>query len=435
MTLQHLIVIGAGPKAVSIAAKLEALNRSGFTVPKLTVLDPNGVAANWAGEILEYTNGRQDLATPPLKDVGFPYRSQAWGISNERVNSEMLSFGWQAYLVTDPRRGSEDFSSWVDRGMHNPSLKQWAKYLSWVANEAQFPIDKRRVIKIGISGRLWDLTVVEESATNQGGSISGAEDHVLGDGLVITGPGPITPISGYDDSRHPPTITDAKNFWQHLNRIASARRQVIGVIGSGGAAASVVSTLLKSTRGNFLIQLITPDGVIYSRGESYDENRHYSDPQAWEEFGADSRTKFLEHTAAGVFSLADKRVMDVAPNLDTIAGSVSRVTFINHDKGAMVYLKGARRKHYDKIVVAWGFDAMDWQNLLDGTAMDRIAAALHGPIEREAIKDRIGNHLEIEGLAPWLHLPMLADKKGPGFVGLMCLGLLSDRILEAYVFP
>jgi mycobactin lysine-N-oxygenase len=135
MTLQHLIVLGAGPKAVSIAAKLEALRRSGFTVPKLTVLDPNGVAANWAGEILEYTDGRQDLATPPLKDVGFPYRSDAWGASNERVNSEMLSFSWQAHLVTDPYRGSEDFASWVDRGMHNPILKQWANYLSWVAGK------------------------------------------------------------------------------------------------------------------------------------------------------------------------------------------------------------------------------------------------------------------------------------------------------------
>ncbi|MEU3862536.1 SidA/IucD/PvdA family monooxygenase [Streptomyces sp. NPDC028722] len=434
MTLQHLIVLGAGPKAVSIAAKLEALRGSGFTVPKLTVLDPNGVAANWAGEILEYTDGRQDLATPPLKDVGFPYRSDAWDASNERVNSEMLSFSWQAYLVTDPYRGSEDFASWVDRGMHNPILKQWANYLSWVAGKVQFPIDRRRVVKIGVTGQLWDLTVVEDDATNQGDAEPGSEDHVVGDGLVITGPGPITPMPGYHNSQHPPTITDARNFWKHLNTIASHRRQVIGVIGSGGAAASVVSALLESTKSNFLIQLITPDGVIYSRGESYDENRHYSDPRAWDEFNTKSRTKFLEHTAAGVFSLAAKRIMDVAQNLDTIAGEVSRVTFINHNKGAMVYLKGARRKHYDKIVVAWGFDAMDWKNLLDGTAVDRITVALRGPIKRDLIKDNIGNHLEVEGLAPWLHLPMLADKKGPGFFGLMCLGLLSDRILEAYVY-
>ena len=46
----------------------------------------------------------------------------------------------------------------------------------------------------------------------------------------------------------------------------------------------------------------------------------------------------------------------------------------------------------------------------------------------------IGVDLAVAGLAPPLHLPVMAGlAQGPGFPNLSCLGLLSDRILRRYV--
>jgi mycobactin lysine-N-oxygenase len=42
--------------------------------------------------------------------------------------------------------------------------------------------------------------------------------------------------------------------------------------------------------------------------------------------------------------------------------------------------------------------------------------------------------LELRGLRPRLHIPGLAGvSQGPGFANLGCLGLLSDRVLAAFL--
>jgi hypothetical protein len=66
-----LVVIGAGPKGLAIAAKRAALSRAGRDVPDLVLIDRAGVAANWSGAS-GYTDGRQLLSTPPEKDLGIP---------------------------------------------------------------------------------------------------------------------------------------------------------------------------------------------------------------------------------------------------------------------------------------------------------------------------------------------------------------------------
>jgi mycobactin lysine-N-oxygenase len=50
------------------------------------------------------------------------------------------------------------------------------------------------------------------------------------------------------------------------------------------------------------------------------------------------------------------------------------------------------------------------------------------------LERRIDVDLSIAGLAPPLHVPVIAGlAQGPGFPNLSCLGLLSDRILRRYV--
>jgi hypothetical protein len=53
-----------------------------------------------------------------------------------------------------------------------------------------------------------------------------------------------------------------------------------------------------------------------------------------------------------------------------------------------------------------------------------------------ALERAIGHDLAVTGLAPKLHLPVLAGvAQGPGFPNLSCLGLLADRVLGAYARP
>src|SRR5712691_3213908 len=73
-----LLVVGAGPKAVAIAAKRHMLAKMGFPVPRVCIIDRRGVAAHWSGKA-GYTDGNQFLGTRPEKDVCFPYLSTCWG--------------------------------------------------------------------------------------------------------------------------------------------------------------------------------------------------------------------------------------------------------------------------------------------------------------------------------------------------------------------
>jgi len=85
----RLIVLGAGPKAIAITAKSAVLKDLGWSVPNIVVLEKNNVAAHWSGEY-GFTDGKQLLGTPPEKDIGFPYVSTCWWLSNETVNENII---------------------------------------------------------------------------------------------------------------------------------------------------------------------------------------------------------------------------------------------------------------------------------------------------------------------------------------------------------
>src|SRR5947207_4297638 len=78
MSTSTLLVLGAGPKAVSIAAKRHMLAKLGYPVPHLHIIDRQGVASHWSGQA-GFTDGNQFLGTRPEKDIGFPYLSACWG--------------------------------------------------------------------------------------------------------------------------------------------------------------------------------------------------------------------------------------------------------------------------------------------------------------------------------------------------------------------
>lgn len=162
-------IVGAGAKAVAVAAKVAVLRQMGIGTVDVVAVERAGVAANWRAEG-GWTDGRQRLGTSPEKDVGFPYRSAVVPGRNAELDERMMRWSWQSYLVA-----TDQFVGWVDRGRPAPTHDTWAQYLCWVADVAGLTVVRGELVDISIDGPRWLL---------------GTHDSRLSvDTLMITGPG------------------------------------------------------------------------------------------------------------------------------------------------------------------------------------------------------------------------------------------------------
>jgi mycobactin lysine-N-oxygenase len=407
--VQTVAVVGAGPKGVAIAAKARALADAGLPAPRVVLVDRGEVAGNWSGRH-GYTSGLLPLGTPPEKDVGYPYAA-SWGDASAGVVAAMAEYSWQRHLI---RHGV--YSDWVDRGKMRPTHRQWSRYLREVAGAAGAEVVSDTVTGLeAADGDRWEVTLAA------GGAIAA-------DGVVITGAGPPVTVPG--QPRDHLRVLDGRTYWLAAHTMKHERALSVCVIGSGETAASVVIDLVKRFHQHSTIDVLTSRGVLYSRGESYDENRFYSDPGDWPRLAEAHRREFLERTDRGVFSLQAEATLNQARGFRTLAGRAVAVEARDQDVIVTIaYGDERERVAYDAVVVAIGFDGRWYEALLGDTASARYQQALDGgELERH-----IGLDLSVTGLAP-LHLPILAGlAQGPGFPNLSCLGLLSDRILRRYV--
>jgi mycobactin lysine-N-oxygenase len=76
-------------------------------------------------------------------------------------------------------------------------------------------------------------------------------------------------------------VFDGRSYWLHERMLKMRLAESVCVIGSGETTASIVSSLLKKSHKRSTIDVLTSRGTLYSRGESYDENRFHSDPGDW----------------------------------------------------------------------------------------------------------------------------------------------------------
>jgi len=401
--------VGAGPKGVAIAAKARALAAAGLPAPRVVLVDRGEVAGNWSGR-QGYTSGLLPLGTPPEKDVGYPYAA-SWGDASADVVAAMAEYSWQRHLI---RHGV--YGDWVDRGRMRPTHRQWSAYLREVAEAAEAEVVSGTVTGLEVAGGdRWEIRLA-------------AGDAVAADGVVITGAGPAITVAGQPHDH--PRVLDGRTYWLAAHMMPREHALSVCVIGSGETAASVVIDLVKRSHRHSTIDVLTSRGVLYSRGESYDENRFYSDPGDWPRLAEAHRREFLERTDRGVFSLQAEAALNQARGFRTLAGRAAEVEAREQDVIVTIaYGDERERVAYDAVIVAIGFDGRWFEALLAGAASARYQQALGGgELERH-----IGLDLSVAGLAP-LHLPILAGlAQGPGFPNLSCLGLLSDRILRRYV--
>src|SRR6266700_353963 len=176
-----LLVLGAGPKAVSIAAKRHMLAKLGYPVPHLHIIDRQGVASHWSGHA-GLTDGNQLLGTRPEKDIGFPYLSACWGDKalSRAVAKEVVHISWQSYLIDQLR-----YADWIDRGRMRPTHGEWSKYIQWVAERVEFDLCVAEVTKIATTAdqKRWQLTCQP--------SEGGTPVILTGEGMVSGLPGPV----------------------------------------------------------------------------------------------------------------------------------------------------------------------------------------------------------------------------------------------------
>jgi mycobactin lysine-N-oxygenase len=401
---------------VALAAKGAALGSLDWITPEVVLVDPAGVAGHWLGAI-GYTDGQHPLGTPPEKDVGFPYSSEDWGESNGDIDRAMLTYSWAAYLIVAGETALP-YAAWVDRGKPAPRHFRWAQYLNWAAETASATVIEERVVSIDCTDGGWHL-----------GLASGSD--IAGDALVVTGPGPAAhKISVKSPS---PLVLDGVSFWQ-LSRLGTrfGQRPNVCVIGSGETAAAIVVQLVDVLPGCF-IDVVSRQGVVYTRGESFEENHVYSNPRKWAELSEESRRDFIRRTDRGVFSIATKNVLNDAENVDTVAGTVMAVE--PRRNTVRVVLKGQPNPTaYNLVIDATGFDRLWFLALMTSRARAALETAIGKPvIDESALEDAIDADLAVVSLAPRLHLPMFAGlTQGPGFPNLSSLGMLADRILRDY---
>jgi mycobactin lysine-N-oxygenase len=411
-----LAILGAGAKAVAVAAKAFVLREMGPDIqgiPDIIAVERTGVGANWQASG-GWTDGAHRLGTSPEKDVGFPYRSALVPRRNAELDERMTRYSWQSYLIA-----TASFAEWIDRGRPAPTHRRWSQYLGWVADHVGLNVVHGEVEGLAVTGDRWALRTHETT--------------VHADALMITGPGQA------EKSLLPgnPRVLSIAQFWDRAaghDRIDAER---VAVIGGGETAASMLNELFRHRVST--ITVISPQVTLFTRGESFFENSLFSDPTDWTALTLDERRDALARTDRGVFSanvqealLADDRIHHLRGRVAHAVGRQGQIRLtLNTNRGS----ENLETVHgFDLVIDGSGADPLWFTSLFSQDVLDLLELGLGGPLTADRLQEAIGYDLAVTDVAPKLFLPNLSGlNQGPGFPNLSCLGLLSDRVLGASV--
>lgn len=420
-----LIVIGAGPKAAAIAAKIHVLNELGYGPLRVKLVERRELAASWTGRH-GFTSGCEILGTRPEKDVGFPYQSaMRLGTLGQQIDQAMLQFSWQSHLVQ-----IGEYRRWVDLGAPAPTHRELARYLSWVLERATNGVQLRfatvTLCELGDDG--WH--VVCESA-------DGCSEVVLAErGIVLTGPGAPKIVPFAREVAH--RILSPKMKMDELEAIYLPPAARVCIIGNGESAVSMALWLIGRHSDDLELTFIAPT-LPYSRAESFFENSVYSDPQlvGWGHLAEEQRAEFVRRTDRGVMSPAGLARLARHRAISFIVGRVRQIQLGCSGLAGVVVDQTDEvvRQEFDAVAICTGSSpAAELVRLLGESRApveERLGCSL---ADETSLTRQIDSTLALRGLSPRIHLPALAGLvHGPGFANLSSLGTLSDCILSSYV--
>ncbi len=422
-TRTDLLIVGAGAKAAGIATKVHALNSLGLASLSLKIVEGTEVAASWLG-LNGATSGEEPLAVTPIKDIGFPYLSfREFGEAGEAIDEATMRFSWQRYMVSLQR-----YARWIDAGSPSVRHRDYGEYLQWVLSRATEGVSHVRgqvtEISLDESGSNWTVAVTEPS---------GDSLHSCG-ALVLTGPG-VHRAFPHEEAVAPRVFhCDSKRG--EFERLPSEESCDIAVVGGGESALSCVM-FLRGLRPRCRYTIYTPM-LPLSRGESFLENRVFSNPDVieWESLDLEARRDFVKHSDRGVFDPPSLAAIGYDDRCTFVTGRVNDVAAASGGERVRVEYEapsGPIGAEHDYVVNCTGFDLLAQLRTLFPTEMraeleQRTGGLWERPAGREA---PIGRHLELKGVKPRVHVPGLAGlSQGPGFANLGALGLLSNRVLQ-----
>jgi mycobactin lysine-N-oxygenase len=410
-----LAVLGAGVKAVAVAAKASVLRAMGVEAPEVIAVEHTGVGANWQASG-GWTGGAQRLGTSPEKDIGFPYRSSLVSGRNAELDERMMRYSWQSYLI-----GTGQFAQWIDRGRPAPTHRRWSEYLRWVAEQIEMTVVLGEVDRLCVDGDRWALHTDPDTAT--------ATVHA--DGLMITGPGQA------ERSLLPgnPRMLSIAQFWHRATQHDRICAERVAMIGGGETAAAMLNELFQHRIST--VTVISPQVTLFTRGESFFENSLYSDPTDWAALTLDERRDAIARTDRGVFSSTTQDALMADDRIRHLRGRVAHA--VARDEQIRLTLSTNRGTEnletvhgFDLVIDGSGFDPLWFTPLFSQDTLDLLELGLGGPLSADCLEEAIGYDLAVTDVTPKLFLPNLAGlNQGPGFPNLSCLGLMSDRVLAA----
>ncbi|BBY90128.1 NADPH-dependent L-lysine N(6)-monooxygenase MbtG [Mycolicibacterium tokaiense] len=410
-----LAIIGAGAKAVAVAAKAAALRDMGISAPEVVAVERTAVAANWQASG-GWTDGEHRLGTSPEKDIGFPYRSAVAPGRNAELDERMTRHSWQSYLIS-----TGQFAEWIDRGRPAPPHRRWAQYLQWVADAVGMTV---------VHGQVESLAV-QDSPAGRRWALHTRETTVHADAVMVTGPGQA------ERSLLPgnPRVLSIAQFWHRVAEHDRINAERVAVIGGGETAASMLNELFRHRVSS--ITVISPQVTLFTRGEGYFENALFSDPTGWTQLTVAERRDAMARTDRGVFSarvqdalLADDRIRHLRGRVAHAVGRDGQIRLTLSTNRGGEHIETVHG--FDLVVDGSGADALWFTELFSQDALDLLELGLGGPLTGDRLQEAIGHDLAVADVEPKLFLPNLSGiTQGPGFPNLSCLGLLSDRILGA----
>lgn len=421
-TESDLLVVGAGAKAAGIATKVHALNLLGLGPISLTIVEGTEVAASWKGRN-GMTSGEEPLAVTPIKDVGFPYQSfREFGEAGEAIDEQLIQFSWQRYMVARRR-----YARWIDAGSPSVRHRDYGEYLTWVLSRASEGIEH-------VEGRVTRVSLEDDEhwAVEVDGAESGS--RFVARGLVLTGPGV------HRDFPHEPEIA-SRVFHCDSRRESFAQLPEesacdVAIVGGGESALSCMM-FLRGFRPRSRFTVYTPM-LPMSRGESFLENRVFSNPDEveWTALDQTTRRDFVKHSDRGVFDPPSLAAIAYDDRCRFVTGRVTEVSAARQGPGVRLRHEspeGVAAPEHDYVVNCTGFDLLAQLRTLFPSETrdaieDRVGKLWDAPAGTEV---PIGRNLELREMQPRIQIPGLAGlSQGPGFANLGALGLLANRVLQ-----
>ncbi len=358
-----LIVVGAGAKAAGIATKVHVINSLGLAEISMLAIEATEVAASWKGRN-GMTSGEEPLAVTPIKDVGFPYQSHVeFGEAGEAIDAGLAQFTWQQYMISSRR-----YARWVDAGSPPVRHRDYGDYLAWVLSRATEGVEHlgARVTQVRLDpdGERW---LVEAEA-------GGARTQHAGGALVLTGPGIHRAFP------HEPAVADrvfhCDSRREEFARIPAGECCDVAIVGGGESALSA-TMFLRGMRPECRFTIYTPM-LPMSRGESFLENRVFSNPDTveWESLDEQTRRDFVKHSDRGVFDPPSLAAIAYDERCRFVTGRVTDVGAAGAGEGVRLEYEspeGGGGAEHDFVANCTGFDLLaQLRTLFPATVREEI---------------------------------------------------------------